>query len=134
MRSSDHDEPTADPPAARILVVDDDASILEVARRVLTDHGYRVTVAENATEALDRAAGERFDLLLTDIVLPDLDGGSLAERVRQSRPTLPVLFMSGYAHGPDLAYEDGAMISKPFLPSALVRAVGAVLAAAQRRL
>jgi CheY-like chemotaxis protein len=126
---------SSDPFPQRILVVDDDAAVLDVACKVLRRAGYEVLAATGAEEAL-RIAGEQRDepihLLLTDVVMPEMSGRQLAERLREDRPDLPVLYMSGYTEdqvilqGLRLAEVD--FVAKPFTLQDLVNAVGEVLA------
>lgn len=87
---------------ATVLVVDDDATIRRVLQLTLERAGLRVLVAEHGTQALailDAAPGD-VDLILTDVVMPEMDGVTLAGRVL-ARPDPPLLvFMSGYVHDP----------------------------------
>jgi CheY-like chemotaxis protein len=117
----------------RILVVDDEVSVRTVVRRMLERLGYRVVEAANGAEALGilETSLDRIDLILTDLVMPELHGGDLGESLKASAPWRRVLYMSGYTgdeitrHG--LAQEDTALLKKPFTPDALARAVRAVL-------
>jgi CheY-like chemotaxis protein len=116
-----------------ILLVEDDAEVRELARRVLQWQGYTVLEAHDGPEALRLAAGYAgpIHLLLTDVVMPGMSGTTVAERLAQSRPGLGVLFMSGYTEeaiadhgtlGPGVAF-----LPKPLGPLALARKVRAVL-------
>jgi PAS domain S-box-containing protein len=81
-----------------ILLVEDERAILDLARLILEDLGYRVFAARTPDEAI-RIAGElqeRIDLLVTDVVMPRMNGRELADRIRAARPGLKVLYMSGY--------------------------------------
>lgn len=81
-----------------ILVVDDEESIRRYVDRVLSRAGYRVTIAVNGADAIAAAAREgRFDLLLTDVVMPEITGAELAWRLRQDDPDLKVLYFTGYS-------------------------------------
>jgi len=115
------------------LVVEDDPSVRELARQVLTPLGYKVLAAAGGDDALrtsDSYDGP-VDLLLTDVVMPGMNGTRLAEALRAKRPGIKVLFMSGYAH--DALSTQGmlelgvAMIQKPFRTIALARRVRQVL-------
>ena len=106
--------------AETVLLVEDDTLVRELSRRVLTDHGYTVLEAENAEEALllGRRFSGRIDLLLTDVVMPGMNGRELFELLHASRPDLQALFMSGYTenvvahHG---VLEEGMnFVQKPF--------------------
>ncbi len=81
-----------------ILLAEDDGVVRTLVTKMLLELGYKVTVYQDPEEALAHACrlDERIDLLLTDVIMPRMDGRTLAERVRVVRPTLKVLFMSGY--------------------------------------
>jgi two-component system cell cycle sensor histidine kinase/response regulator CckA len=82
-----------------VLLVEDEPMVRTVAERALTRHGYTVITANNGEEALEvlgRAGGE-IVLLITDVVMPAMDGPTMVREARQSWPNLPILFMSGYA-------------------------------------
>jgi two-component system cell cycle sensor histidine kinase/response regulator CckA len=112
-----------------ILLVEDEEPVRELVRRVLQGLGYRVIAAGCPSEAermLDET--DRVDLMLTDVVMPELSGYDLALRVRERRPDIGLLFMSGYAHrvsGAETA--EGQLLKKPFAPEQLARAVRATL-------
>lgn len=129
---------TAEAPAQpggteRILVVDDEAPVRSVVRRMLERLGYRVLEATNGAEALGiiETSMHRIDLILTDIVMPDLHGGELGEFLSVSEPARRVLFMSGYPGDEitrrGLGREGATVLKKPFTPDALARAVRQVL-------
>jgi len=84
---------------ARIMLVDDDQSALEMLRRGLEAEGHAVTAISESRDALDIVTSDPglFDLLITDISMPDIDGVSLASGVLAVRPQLPVIMMSGLA-------------------------------------
>jgi two-component system cell cycle sensor histidine kinase/response regulator CckA len=117
----------------RILVVDDEAPVRKVVRLMLERLGYRVLEAENGAEALGiiETSMHRIDLILTDLVMPELHGGELGEFVRGSEPPRRVLYMSGYTGDEitrrGIAQDDMALLKKPFTPDALGRAVREVL-------
>jgi PAS domain S-box-containing protein len=119
-----------------ILLVEDDDSVRALVNDALSVHGYQVLQARNGAEALWRMQNEglEVDLLITDVVMPQMGGGELAQKLRSVRPGLKFLFMSGY---PDDAVvrqgvlEEGApFIQKPFMLEALARKVRDVLDAA----
>jgi CheY-like chemotaxis protein len=116
-----------------VLVVDDEDCIRSLAQRILTRNGYRVLVARNAAEAVERVAGhqESLDLLLTDVVMPGRSGYQLAAQVRELRPEVEVLFMSGYtgevlSHQRDPGHR-GSFLQKPFTAKSLLESVQSVL-------
>ena len=111
-----------------ILVVEDEAALRDLAVRVLGAAGYRVRAAADADEALALAGREGAPaLLLTDVVMPRMDGRELARRFREAAPGAKVLFMSGYTD--DALLRSGefppgvALLPKPFAPAALLEAV-----------
>ena len=116
-----------------VLVAEDVAAVRHVTRKMLERYGYRVLEAADGTTAEQLAASlnEPIDLLLTDVVMPDVNGWDLAERLRAQRPALRVLFMSGYTDDAIVRHgilQDGiAYLQKPFTPVSLARKVRAVL-------
>jgi signal transduction histidine kinase/CheY-like chemotaxis protein len=112
-----------------VLVVEDEASIREATRRVLAGHGYRVLTAACGEEALAIAAREPepLDVLLTDVMMPNMLGTEVADRLRGLQPGLRVLFMSGYAQGTLEPKMD--LLEKPFTHPDLLAKVREVLAA-----
>jgi two-component system cell cycle sensor histidine kinase/response regulator CckA len=116
-----------------ILFVEDDPAIRKVLRRFLEMSAYTVLEAASPREALTLAAGydRRIDLLLTDVVMPEMSGRELAERLAAERPGLLVLYMSGYT-GDAIVHQgrldqDTAFLQKPFAPDALLRRIREVL-------
>ena len=112
-----------------ILIVDDEAEVRSLARDILLDSGYRVLEAENGEQAL-RVAEEQPDpihVVLTDIVMPGIDGKELAERLAAARPYTKMIFMSGRAA--EVMTAAGGLISadaflaKPFTPERLLNKV-----------
>jgi DNA-binding response OmpR family regulator len=112
-----------------ILVTDDTGPVLDFTRRVLQTYGYTVLSATNADIALQvcRAYEGKIDLLLTDIVMPEVFGGTLAEEAMRVRPDLKVLFMSVHSRETFTAYgaltQDSDLLEKPFTPIDLVARV-----------
>jgi len=82
---------------ARILVVDDDDDVRTAAAAIIEELGYSVVAVDRAPEALDLLRDQRFDLLITDVMMPVMNGVELAREVKRLRPGLPVLFATGYA-------------------------------------
>ena len=128
--------PPAAPPRERpaldatVLLVEDDRAVVLVVDRALQRHGLTV-VAVAALELMERdAAG--IDLLVSDVVMPGMDGVDLLHAARARRPALPVVLMSGYAEPPQRRPLDRAgvvFLSKPFAIDDLLDAVHAALAA-----
>ena len=122
-------EVSLDSVAGTILVVEDDELLRSLVVRLLDSPGYKVLEAESAQAALELAARYKgkIDLLLTDVVMPTVSGGELAERLRAAQPDIKVLFMSGYST--DLVAQHGAVqpsamvVEKPFTRHALLSQV-----------
>jgi PAS domain S-box-containing protein len=116
-----------------VLVVEDEDGLRYMMSRALEDAGYTVLQAGGAAEALDllTRSQEKISLLLTDIVMPGQNGRDLAERVAELRPSMRVLFTSGYTDGEieqrGLLRPGAAFIQKPLTPRSLVRAVQKIL-------
>jgi hypothetical protein len=82
----------------RVLVAEDDSRVRDVLLRMLESLGYRATGVRNGTLALEQLAGDRgFDLLVSDVVMPGMDGRALAKEARATQPGLRVLLISGYS-------------------------------------
>jgi CheY-like chemotaxis protein len=114
-----------------ILVVEDEDDIRRLVVRILENNGFEVRSASRGVRALALADHHRCDLLLTDVVMPEMSGPQLAVRMRQHHPAVPVLYMSGYSDGllagrGDI--DEAAFIQKPFTASELLHRVDAVLA------
>jgi two-component system, cell cycle sensor histidine kinase and response regulator CckA len=116
-----------------ILLVEDNELVMESTRDVLESSGYRVETTYLPRIALDlvEQGNFRVDLLVTDVVMPQMNGPELYRRMRELLPTLPVLYMSGYsgrAIQEVMRGEEGPFLSKPFQPSNLLDRVAHVLA------
>jgi two-component system, cell cycle sensor histidine kinase and response regulator CckA len=117
-----------------VLLVEDEGAVRSFARRILEAQGYTVLEATNGLEALHVAQEhglERIDLVLTDVVMPQLGGVALVEQLHAQRPDLKVLFMSGYAEDGAAQFgqmiQEAAFLPKPFTSAALVQRVWDVL-------
>jgi hypothetical protein len=115
-----------------ILLVEDEDEVRAVARRVLVEAGYTVLEAANAAEALavfDRARSS-IAMLVSDVVMPGLNGHELSQMLRLRAPRLRTLFVSGYsfdARGDSSAFDDDSFLAKPYDPTELARRVRAIL-------
>jgi len=112
---------------ARVLLVEDDEQVREMLDRMLMHHGFSVSAYENAEDALDHDAP--FDLLLTDVGLPGLNGPSLAREIKRRDPGVPVLLMSGDPGHVGEIEEPYQFLHKPFSCKALVSSVQQLLSA-----
>jgi CheY-like chemotaxis protein len=121
------------PRGETILVVEDEAALREVTKRILARNGYHVITAASGPEAIAVALGHpgEIHLLVTDVVMPHMLGKEVAERMRAIKPGIEVLFMSGYAR-PVLASQgrldpNVALVEKPFSEASLLTMAGRVL-------
>jgi len=120
--------------AGRILVVDDEPVVNQSCRRVLTEAGFEVQTAQSGREGLSRACTQEFDLVITDLKMPDLDGMNLIRSLRKQRPNTAIVVITGYGTISS-AIEATRLgvaqyIEKPFTPEELSRAVNGALAEA----
>jgi two-component system cell cycle sensor histidine kinase/response regulator CckA len=109
-----------------VLLVEDEPMVRTVAERALIRHGYSVVTANNGFEALEILnRGDEFVLLISDVVMPEMDGPTMVREARESRPELPVLFMSGYAEEQlrkSIDLDKVAFLPKPFSVQELAEA------------
>ncbi|MFH2202850.1 MAG: response regulator, partial [Elusimicrobiota bacterium] len=139
---ADEQTPAKRAPAVRgsgtILLVEDDARVRRTARRALEAAGYTVIEADCGAAALRLLERDKpeFDLLVTDVIMPEMDGPQLVDEIARRRPGVPTLYMSGYTGEMlimrGILEEDEAFLAKPFTPDDLAHKVAAVLAAHRR--
>ncbi|HVW86200.1 MAG TPA: response regulator [Bryobacteraceae bacterium] len=111
-----------------ILVVDDEPSIRQLVSSVLSASGYKVVEAETPEHALQIMSGEAsVNLLVTDILMPDLNGNELARRLMADWPDLKVLFISGYEPAATVRVTGTLFLQKPFRVPDLLESVGQLL-------
>jgi len=134
--AEDEPAPASAPGSETVLFVEDDEQVRSVAQEILNLQGYRVLAAAAPREALELSARfpEPIQLVVTDVVLPEMNGRELAQRLRAGRPSLRVLYMSGYADkalDAKGALEGAAFLQKPLTPDSLAHAVRRVLDASR---
>jgi two-component system cell cycle sensor histidine kinase/response regulator CckA len=112
-----------------ILIVEDSAPLLRFVRIILEEAGFTVLAASSASEATRLAEpSQNIDLLLSDVMMPGISGPDLATKLKQSRPEMNVILMSGFVGGELLVLNHGwHFIQKPFVANELVARVNAVL-------
>ncbi|QGP80270.1 response regulator [Sphingobium sp. CAP-1] len=138
---ADAEQPVAPPAAApraetwgtgTVLLVEDEDMVRAVAERALTRQGYKVLTANDGEQGLEVLGGaEKIDLLISDVVMPNMDGPAMVARARRTHPDLPVLFMSGYAEEQlrkSIDIANVAFLPKPFSVSQLAEAARDALA------
>src|SRR5690349_16363968 len=117
---------------AKILMVDDDADVLEVLSSIVRNAGHEVAAEASGRRALEILDGPApVELLVTDVAMPDSNGFNLARLARMRRPTLRILFVTGYAERAealrDRLDDYGPLMMKPMLPGALRDEISSVL-------
>lgn len=121
---------------ARILVAEDDGAVRQLVVRIIESRGHEVTAVVDGAFALEALARENFDLLVTDIVMPRLDGIALSLKLAKTHPNLPILMMTGYAmerqRAHDLEVLVHRVLSKPFTVDQFVAAMTETLAEGNR--
>ncbi len=120
----------------RILLVEDEDMVRAVAERALARQGYNVITARDGDEGLEAFRNNAdFDLVVSDVVMPSMDGPAMAREIRQMAPGMPVLFMSGYAEEQlrrEIDMEGMHFIAKPFSVAQIAAKVGEVLRVERR--
>jgi DNA-binding NtrC family response regulator len=118
----------------KALVIDDEQIVLDSVRKILKDENYEVDVSLSGREGLNQAVQNEYDIILTDIRMPDMGGMRVLRDVKRAKPSLPVIIITGYASVKSAvqAMKLGAAdyIEKPFTPDQLRKAVNSALAAA----
>ena len=117
--------------SGKILVVDDELAIRELSQMILTSHGYEVFIAEDGKQALSIIEKENIDLVLTDVIMPDMDGYELAHIIHYKYPDIRIQLCSGFAdaHGLTVTNESlfNNMLHKPFSSKELLQHVKELL-------
>jgi two-component system cell cycle sensor histidine kinase/response regulator CckA len=112
--------------SATVLLVENEEQLRSLARQILLRHGYTVLEARTGVEAVQHAEQEArpIDLLLTDIVMPEMHGRELAERVKRCHPEAKIVFMSGYTENTEAGHRvpggEIPLLMKPFTPEGLI--------------
>jgi two-component system cell cycle sensor histidine kinase/response regulator CckA len=118
--------------SATILLVDDDEALRRLVQGILTQQGFHIIEASDGAKALQVASAyaEPIDLLLTDVIMPKVNGLVLARRLFHERPGIGVLYMSGYVEKSILLakHPESIVLQKPFTTDALIAAVRQMLA------
>ena len=119
---------------ARILVAEDEAGVRDFVARALALHGHEVRTVEDGAQALDVMQDVHFDLLVSDIAMPVMDGIALSLKAKREKPGMPIILMTGYANEHQRAHNLSSMIfgliPKPFGIDQLMTAVSGALGSA----
>lgn len=112
-----------------VLLAEDDELVALLVAEILESDGFRVTVRHNGLEAIEADAADPADILLTDMRMPVMGGEALIQIIRQQRPDLPIVVMTGYSeHLPDEEPGRLTVLRKPYAVSALMLTIRALLA------
>ena len=115
----------------KVLVIDDEKVVLDSVNKILTDEGYDVTTNLSGRDGLTEALHADYDIVLTDIRMPDIGGMKVLRDIKRSKPSLPVIMITGYAsvQSSVQAMKLGAAdyVEKPFTPDQLIKAVDTAL-------
>jgi DNA-binding NtrC family response regulator len=115
----------------KALVIDDEQVVLDSVSKILTNENYEVDVSLSGREGLNRAIQKEYDIVLTDIRMPDIGGMRVLRDIKRANPSLPVVMITGYAsvQSSVQAMKLGAAdyIEKPFTPDQLINAVASAL-------
>lgn len=115
----------------KLLIVDDEQKIRELIAKYAVFEGYECAEAENGMQAVETVRGKTFDLIVMDIMMPELDGFSASREIRKTHPNVPIILLSARGeeydkiHGFELGIDD--YVVKPFSPKELMLRIGAVL-------
>ncbi|MBM4336064.1 MAG: response regulator [Deltaproteobacteria bacterium] len=126
--------------ARKILVVDDDPAVRESVSEILAAEGAQVALVGNGREAIERMRRERFDLVLSDVVMPEMDGYELFQAARREAPDTPVVLMTAFYYDQDHVIKrsrleglDGVLFKKPVNPERLVKTLAELITRARPR-
>ena len=97
-----------------VLVVDDELALAELTHEILKSHGYEVFIANHAQQALSILEKNNIDLVITDVIMPDIDGYELASLIHQRYPKMPIQIISGFA-GDNFINDDALELKKHIL-------------------
>jgi PAS domain S-box-containing protein len=124
----------------RVLVVDDDAGVRDSVSEILRADGALVTIVGNGREAIERMRRERFDVVLSDVVMPEMDGYELFQAARREAPDTPVVLMTAFYYDQDHVIKrsrmeglDGVLFKKPVNPERLVKTLAELINRARPR-
>ena len=125
----DVDAPSVRP--SRILVVDDEVVIRALLNEILSEEGYEVTTASGGSQAISILDQDRFDLIITDIMMPEVDGMEVLLYARRIDPKCPVIMITGYPSAETIerltSLGASDYITKPFSPDLIKQTVGKIL-------
>ena len=113
-----------------ILVVDDEAALTRLTAEILRKQGHQVETALNAADALDKIKNNNFDILISDVMMPGLNGFMLADKVKQQYPNIKIIIVSGYndhVNNDKITQSYDEQLAKPVSRMQLLEAIDTVL-------
>jgi DNA-binding NtrC family response regulator len=130
-------KPQVPTPPGRILIIDDEPGIAEVLRDALMTEGHRVDMAGNGGDGLKMATLSSYDLVFTDLGMPDMSGWEVANRIHKEKPDLPVVLVTGWGAALDedevMRNRISAVVHKPFDIDDLLSTTSSVLLKSVRK-
>ena len=105
---------------ANILIIDDEKDIRVVLKEVLRRAGYDVTLAANGRDGLEQLAADGADMVITDVIMPGIDGVAMVQQIRETYPDMPIIVISGGGNVAPMEYEPGAISTSAYLASATI--------------
>jgi CheY-like chemotaxis protein len=103
---------------ANILIIDDEKDVRNVLKEVLERAGYDAIIAANAREGLEKLESKGADLIITDVIMPGIDGVAAVKQIREDYPDVPIIVISGGGNVAPMEYEPGAISTSAYLASA----------------
>ena len=103
---------------ARILIIDDEEDVRFVLGQVLERDGFEVELAENGKQGIEMIRDSECDLVITDVIMPGIDGVAVVQKIREEKPDIPIIVISGGGNPSPLEYEPGAIATNAYLASA----------------
>ncbi len=112
---------------AKVLIVDDEEMICDLLKRSLSIEGFQTDTAENGMLGLQKCAENKYDLVISDILMPEMDGITMMEKIKDAQPEIPIILITGYAkqYTARKATEAGAsdFLTKPFRNAEIMKSV-----------
>lgn len=103
---------------AKVLVIDDEKDVRITLGEILRRDGHEIVLAENGQEGLEKLGDGGADLVITDVIMPGIDGVATAQRIREDHPGIPIIVISGGGNVAPMDYEPGAISTTAYLASA----------------
>ena len=112
---------------ANILIIDDEKDVRVVLKEVLRRAGHDVTLAANGREGLEKLAADGADMVITDVIMPGIDGVAMVQQIRETYSDMPIIVISGGGNVAPMDYEPGAISTSAYLASATIAGANCTL-------